>query len=172
MSATKAVGGVSWTETSVRWLQKDHAGMVRFGTTWADKLTRALLGLSFMEVEHLKRRGLEKREHIKLIEEMVDNWTETHHHQMVDYFKAGGYGTELAAWEKESAELDEVAVAVTGDDGKTTVMDRIALVGQDEELLDEVERAVRPKSQPSPDHELDDAVQDLAMQRDPRFGVW
>ena len=151
-----------YAETSVRWLRSHYAIFVPTTSTrsFHAVLADALIRMKFRHEDMVKRRHFPDSKWRSSLKQLAAEWGKTHHDQMVMFLHAVGLPPK-------KGDAEKVMIPVTDAAGK--VIDHETL----ELELDELEAATPgPKSQLSPDHELDEVVADAAKKADMRFGVW
>lgn len=150
-----------WAETSVRWL-RTHAPAYVHATskkTFTQQLFDALIVLKYYETEMF---GFPVEDRKRYLGNMVDNWNAASHSSLVKYINERKHLLPRKAamiTPKEAAEADAFVAA-----GGVVIEDEI-------EKLEDA-GMVKPRSQLSPRHELEEIVAEAALKQDPRFGVW
>ena len=170
MSISAAPG---WAETSVRWLQTNAYISALKGRPFEEILMSALVKMKYRHSEMVGTRGFNEdawKNHLKneIITEPGEPspWNKVRHEAMVKFVKAGGFRET----ERVRLVLEE-KVMIKGMTPEGVVLDEIGLVLEDLEDAVMAEPTVR-RPQLSPAHELEEAVADVMLRRDPRFGVW
>jgi hypothetical protein len=148
----------AWAETSVRWLLSHHTHYVGVsaGKPFTERLHKALLRMSWMEWELVHELGMSKKEHSRHIMESIGSWDEVSHKEMVKFIETGGY---------EAKSKGAVTVEVHAKDGSIS-HEKLEIE------LDAIVEGLRPASQLSPDHELDEILASESLKTDPRYGAW
>lgn len=162
-----------WTETTVRWLRSKHPHLTPASSKrpFPELLTAALVKSGWMRFKDMESSSTAPRRYKELIDAEVADWG-AHKH---------------ASFREFMDDPDRMPVAISGtgkvidhgglefDDGEETGAG-LGLKRIDEEVAAEVDESVSaepgPKSERSPDRQLDDDVADLAMNLDPRLGAW
>lgn len=164
---------MAWAENSVRWLSEHHSVYVRgrASATWPMKLARALTTMGFRWVDSTKRAGMNKDSYDLMIDTVAGIWSQELHTEMVEFIAAGGLEAEEAAYTAERTLKEREAEAIRA--GRDSVM---VAPGEYIELemdtLDQVENALTPHSQASPDTELEEILAAESAKLDPRYKVW
>ena len=142
-----------YSDTSVRWLREKFPIYVAGAShrSFPDQLSDALWKMKFDYV-HVVEGTCTKETWRAMLRTMSLEWTRKGHLEMVAFLEAGGY--------KETHSPSET-VMVSGPDGDEFI----------DILMEEVDM-LRPPSQMSPQHELEEIVADAALAADPRLGAW
>lgn len=160
-----------WAETSVRWLQTNHPIYLSSrAKDFPSRLSAALhkMGYGSFTFGPGATRRSTAAEYRAALTKLARTWGRYDHESMVKFLDEGGYEGEK---ERRAAELAAASEAVV----KVPVTDASGKVVSEETLeieLDELEAGLKPPSQRSPDHELEEIIQEAQIQGDPRYGVW
>lgn len=161
----------SWVQTTLTWLENYHASHV-FGVrgkTAAEKLVAALRRMRFRYVElvtcsEAKRADAEVL-WVAELTRMTGVWDEECHRQMKEFLAEGGYEAEA---EKVVTPTKKAPPAPKA----PKRADPVPAVPVPDDELEKVERDLRPRSEHTPEQELEEAVRVERLARDPALGAW
>jgi hypothetical protein len=159
----------SWVQTTLTWLENYRPGHVfgLRGKTAAEKLAGALKRMKFRYVELVTcseqpRRDAETLWEAELLR-MAGVWDEECHRQMKEFLDEGGYEAEAEKVVTPTKKAPPAPKAPKRADPAPAVPD---------DELEKVERELRPRSEHTPEQELEEAVRVERLARDPALGAW
>ena len=162
-----------WAETSVRWLRTNHIEYVAASSKlpFPQQLAAALRRMAWRQFELVTTDGLSMREYANEITAASGGWREDDHKGMVDFIARGGYAALVATAELDAGTVD---VAVIDDSGEIVGREAMGIVMDEinETDLEQLEQEMAPHSQPAPEHELQDFLEQTSLKEDDRFGAW
>lgn len=153
-----------WAETSIRWLRSNYPA---YAPATSRKPASDVLTICLKRMQYL-RHGMATFTDAKWAQHLAnesETWGSRDHSRMVAFLKAGGHEA-LVRVAKEKAAVEPLSVV----DPTTGEVERVTLDFDDVE--EEIARERAPRSQLSPQHELEEIVAEEVLKADPRLGAW
>lgn len=168
--------GPGWQETTVRWLSTNHPEYLRTGVgrPSVDRLARAMLSMSYRGKPasapgfdwELELKGASAAATSATYKALAEEWSETDHHEMVNWLALGGY----SAWKSALTPTTPTETfRVLDMDGN--VMEEIVLEGGEENDPTLPPLQAEPAKTAS-DEELESLMAEAEFKEDTRHGTW
>ena len=144
-----------WAGTSVRILRSKHPAYIPATSkkSFSALLTTALIKMKYFHFERVEKNGFSDTSWQMYVAKEVSAWNGSRHDEMVKFLERGGYPALI-----EGARTVGTS-KMSGKNGKA-------------EDIDDIEETLKPASQVSPTHELEDILADAVMRADTRYGSW